>query len=89
MASSIASTLQQMSLGFGLALGSLIAGWFLGSLSQTDQAAVTNALHHSFLTLGALTILSSLMFWTLRDADGDIVSRGVAPTPAAADVAPE
>lgn len=76
MASTIASTLQQMSMSFGLACGSLITGWYLGDLPQTDRVAVTNALHHAFLTLGGLTILSSLSFWTLRSADGEKVSKG-------------
>jgi EmrB/QacA subfamily drug resistance transporter len=76
MATSIASTCQQMSLSFGLACGSLIAGWYLGSLPQTEQVAVTSALHRTFLTVGGLTILSSLSFWTLRPDDGDNVSRG-------------
>jgi MFS family permease len=74
MASTIASSLQQMSMSFGLACGSLITGWYLGELSQTDQVAVTTALHHSFLTLGGLTLLSSLSFWTLRADDGKSVS---------------
>lgn len=76
MATSIASTCQQMSLSFGLACGSLIASWYLGNLPQTEPVAVTNALHHTFLTIGGLTILSSLSFWTLRPSDGDNVSRG-------------
>ena len=76
LAASIASTFQQMSLSFGLACGSLIAGWYLGGLPQTEQAAVTNALHHTFLTVGSLTMLSSLAFWTLRPGDGESVSRG-------------
>jgi EmrB/QacA subfamily drug resistance transporter len=76
MATSIASTFQQMSLSFGLACGSLIAGWYLGDLPQTEQAALTSALHHTFLTVGALTMLSSLSFWTLRPDDGVNVSRG-------------
>ena len=76
LAASIASTFQQMSMSFGLACGSLIAGWYLGGLPQSEQAAVTNALHHTFLTVGALTILSSFSFWTLRPGDGDSVSRG-------------
>ena len=76
MASTIASTLQQISMSFGLACGSLIAAWYLGDLPQTDRVAVTNALHHAFLTLGGLTILSSLSFWTLRSGDGESVSRG-------------
>ncbi|MEO8600652.1 MAG: DHA2 family efflux MFS transporter permease subunit [bacterium] len=75
MASTIASSLQQMSMSFGLACGSLITGWYLGGLPQTDQLAVTQALHYAFLTLGGLTILSSLTFWTLRPEDGESISR--------------
>jgi EmrB/QacA subfamily drug resistance transporter len=76
MASTISSSLQQMSMSFGLACGSLIAGWYLGDLPQTDRAAVTTALHYAFLTLGGLTMLSSLSFWSLRPRDGESVSRG-------------
>jgi len=75
MATSIASTMQQMSLSFGLACGSLIAGWYLGNLPQTDHLAVTGALHKTFITVGALTMLSALSFRTLRPDDGDNVSR--------------
>lgn len=77
MASTIASSMQQMSMSFGLACGSLIAGWYLGGLPQTDQTAVTTALHHAFLTVGGLTMLSSLSFWSLHPRDGESVSRGV------------
>ena len=76
MASTIASSLQQLSMSFGLACGSLVTAWYLGDLPQTDRAAVTHALHHTFLTLGGLTVLSSLSFWTLRSDDGESVSRG-------------
>jgi EmrB/QacA subfamily drug resistance transporter len=76
MASTIASSLQQLSASFGLACGSLITAWYLGDLPQSDQAAVTHALHYAFLTLGALTMLSSLTFWTLRADDGESVSKG-------------
>jgi len=76
MASTIASSLQQMSMSFGLACGSLVTAWFLGDLLQSDRVAVTNALHHAFLTLGALTMISSLSFWTLRAKDGESVSQG-------------
>lgn len=75
MASTIASSMQQMSMSFGLACGSLVAGWYLGGLPQTDQTAVINALHHAFLTLGIITAVSSLSFWTLKPHDGDSVSR--------------
>jgi MFS family permease len=76
MASTIASSLQQLSMSFGLACGSLVTAWYLGDLPQSDQAAVTTALHHAFLTLGVLTMISSLSFWTLRANDGESVSRG-------------
>ncbi len=78
MASSIASSMQQLSLSFGLACGSLITAWYIGDLPQTDRLAVTSALHHAFLTLGVLTLLSSLSFWALKPGDGDSVSRGSA-----------
>ena len=82
MASTIASTMQQMSLSFGFATASLVAGWYLGNLPQTDAAAVTTALHRAFLTLAVLTWLSSLAFRTLRPDDGESVSKGMAATPA-------
>ena len=80
MASTIASSLQQLSMSFGLACGSLVTAWYLGDLPQSDQVAVTSALHHAFLTLGALTIVSSLSFWTLRPDDGESVSQGQSPS---------
>ena len=76
MASSIASSFQQLSMSFGLAVGSLVTAWYLGDLPQSDRIAVMNALHHAFLTLGAVTLVSSLAFWTLRKNDGESVSQG-------------
>lgn len=70
MANTIASTTQQLSMSFGLACGSLLTGWYLGGLPQTDQIAVTNALHAAFITLGIATIVASLSFWTLHREDG-------------------
>jgi hypothetical protein len=86
MASTIASTFQQMSMSFGLACGSLIAAWYLGSHLQTDHAAVMSALHRAFLTLAGATILTSLSFWTLRAQDGESVSRGTPKPVQTADV---
>jgi EmrB/QacA subfamily drug resistance transporter len=76
MASTIASTLQQMSLSFGLALASLVTVFYLDGLPQSDHVAVARALHHGFLTLGAVTLLSSASFWTLHRNDGESVSKG-------------
>jgi EmrB/QacA subfamily drug resistance transporter len=78
MASTMASSMQQLAQSFGLATGSLVAGWFLAGLPQTDRVLVTDALHHAFLTLAAITIVSSTTFWKLRRNDGEAVSRGTA-----------
>ena len=78
MASTLASTLQQMSMSFGLAFGSLITAYFLGGLPQSDRVAVTASLHHAFLALAVLTMVSSAAFWTLRPQDGESVSKGSA-----------
>lgn len=77
MASTIASSTQQLSISFGLAFASIVAGLYIGDLPQSDHEAITHALHYAFLTLGGLTLLSSLSFWSLRKNDGDNVSRGV------------
>ena len=76
MASTMASTMQQLSMSFGLACGSLITGFYLAGLPQTDPVAVSTALHYAFLTLAVLTLLSSLSFRALRNDDGESVSRG-------------
>jgi len=78
-ASTLASSFQQLSMSFGLAFGSLITAWYLGDVPQTDRAAVTSALHHAFITLAVLTLVSSLSFRALRASDGENVSKGVAP----------
>jgi MFS family permease len=83
MANSIASTAQMMALSFGVAFASLLAGWFIGRTPQTDTVAFIRALHHSYLALGAVTILSSFIFWRLQPNDGNNVSNRAA-TPEAA-----
>jgi EmrB/QacA subfamily drug resistance transporter len=79
MASTISSSIQQLSMSFGLATGSLITAWFLGDVPQTNHAMVTQALHHAFLALSVLTVCSSAVFWRLRRNDGESISRGAKP----------
>ena len=62
MASTIASSMQQLAMSFGLACGSLVAAAYLGETSQSNSLAVTHALHNTFLTMGGITMLSSLVF---------------------------
>ncbi|MEO6874035.1 MAG: DHA2 family efflux MFS transporter permease subunit [Opitutaceae bacterium] len=73
-ASSIASTGQQLSLSFGVAFGSLVAGWFLRGLNQSNPAEIIPALHKAFVTMGVLTMVSSITFWWLHRDDGNNVS---------------
>jgi len=79
MASTIGSSMQQLSMSFGLACGSLMTAWFLGDIPQTDRLAVCQALHHAFMLLGGVTMLSSLSFWALRQDDGSAVSQVASP----------
>ncbi|QJE00264.1 DHA2 family efflux MFS transporter permease subunit [Massilia forsythiae] len=88
MASTIASSFQQLSMSFGLASGSLVTAWFLGRVPQTNQPMVTQALHHAFIALAVTTMLSSLVFWRLRRSDGESISKGKAATAVAQDPAP-
>ena len=76
MASTMSSSFQQLSMSFGLAAGSLVTGWFLGQVPQTNQVLVTNALHYAFWALAIMTVLSAGIFWRLRRQDGDSISRG-------------
>ena len=69
-------------MSFGLACASLITALFLGAAPQSNQADVTLALHHAFLVLAVVTVLSSLSFWGLHRDDGTSVSGAmVADTP--------
>jgi MFS family permease len=73
-ASSIASTAQQLSLSFAVAVVSLISAWYLGNFDQTDPTYVVPALQKALLTMGGLTVLSSLSFLGLHSTDGDNMS---------------
>jgi MFS family permease len=73
-ASSISATAQQLSLSFGVALGSLVAGWFLGPVDQRDPGQAIPALHQAFLTLGIITIVSAVTFIGLGKHDGNNIS---------------
>ena len=74
MASTIASSLQQLSMSFGLACGLIVTAWFLDGLPQTNHPAILSAISRAFICLGMLTVLSSLTFKTLRANDGEAVS---------------
>ncbi|WP_297753420.1 DHA2 family efflux MFS transporter permease subunit [Hydrogenophaga sp.] len=76
MASTISSTLQQMSMSFGVATASLVAALFIPDRFHSNPAELIHGIHQAFLALGALTVLSALVFRELRADDGLAVSRG-------------
>jgi MFS family permease len=84
MASTIASTMQQMSMSFGVAVASLTAAFFIPDRLHGVAGEMIHGVHLAFLTLGGLTIFSSLVFSKLREDDGNTVSRGRVRQPAVA-----
>ena len=74
-ASSIASTMQQMSMSFGVATASLATAFFIPDRFHSSAPALIHGLHAAFLVLGGMTILSTIVFSELRSMDGDVASR--------------
>jgi hypothetical protein len=64
-----------MALSFGVATASVVASWFLGGVDNADTLRFVSGLQRAFLTLGALTIVSSFVFRGLRGDDGNTVSQ--------------
>ena len=69
-ASSIASTLQQLSISFGVAAAGLTTVFFVPDSLKSNPGAMTHGLHEAFLALGAFTVLSTLVFARLKRNDG-------------------
>jgi EmrB/QacA subfamily drug resistance transporter len=81
-ASSIASTMQQMSISFGVALASLAAAWFIPDRFHSTSPQMIEGIHKAFVFLGGLTLLSTTIFTELKSTDGSVASRHqvLAPT---------
>jgi EmrB/QacA subfamily drug resistance transporter len=73
-ASTIASTGQQLSLSFGVATASLVTALFVPA-SHTAPLEVVSGIHRAFIALGIATIVSTVVFRTLRRDDGAAVSQ--------------
>jgi EmrB/QacA subfamily drug resistance transporter len=74
-ASTIASTMQQMSISFGVASASLVTAFFIPDRFHSSGPEMIHGIHEAFLVLGGLTVLSTLIFAELRSGDGDNVSQ--------------
>jgi EmrB/QacA subfamily drug resistance transporter len=73
-ASTIASTMQQMSISFGVATASLATAFFIPDRFHTNAPEMIHGIHRAFLVLGGLTVLSAIVFRELKKEDGDTVS---------------
>ncbi len=73
-ASSIASTMQQMSISFGVATAGLATAFFVPSV-HTHPAEMIRGIHKALIGLGILTIVSTIVFRSLKSGDGDDVSQ--------------
>lgn len=69
-ATSIASTMQQLALSFGVALCALLLRYFSGNTHQQFKLTVP-MFHHTFMAIGLITALSSLVFTGLKREDGN------------------
>jgi MFS family permease len=72
-ASSIASTAQQMSVSFGVAAAGLATAFFVPR-THSDPTQMIHGIHKALIALGVLTIVSTIVFRSLRTGDGDDVS---------------
>ena len=74
-ASSIASTTQQLSISFGVAIAGLATAFFVPDAIRSNPTTMIHGIHKAFLCLGVLTILSTIVFRTLKSDDGVNVSQ--------------
>ena len=81
-ASTIASTMQQMSISFGVASASLVTAIFIPDRFHTSAPQMIHGIHEAFLILGTLTIISAIVFRELHSTDGSAVSQHKAILPA-------
>jgi len=72
-ASSIASTMQQMSISFGVAIAGLATAFFVPT-GHAQPAEMIHGLHKALVALGILTLISTIVFRSLKPGDGDAVS---------------
>jgi EmrB/QacA subfamily drug resistance transporter len=73
-ASSIASTMQQMSISFGVATAGLATAFFVPSTGQSGATEMIHGIHKALVALGILTIISTIVFRSLKPGDGNKVS---------------
>jgi EmrB/QacA subfamily drug resistance transporter len=74
-ASSIASTMQQMSISFAVASASLVIALFIPDRFHVSAPEMIHGIHRALFVLGGITVFSTIVFRELRSTDGDTTSR--------------
>jgi MFS family permease len=74
-ASTIASTVQQLAVSFGIATASLAAALFIPDRLHASAPQLIHGIHLALLGLALLTIASTIVFARLKSQDGAAVSR--------------
>jgi EmrB/QacA subfamily drug resistance transporter len=74
-ASSIASTMQQMSMSFGVAIAGLATTFFVPDTVRSNRLLFIKGIHDAFIALGVFTMASTVVFHTLKAGDGSNVSQ--------------
>jgi EmrB/QacA subfamily drug resistance transporter len=80
-ASTIASTMQQMAISFGVASASLAAALFIPDRFHPNAPEMIHGIHRAFLALGGWTVLSTFVFRKLNSGDGAAVTHHKAALP--------
>jgi EmrB/QacA subfamily drug resistance transporter len=75
MASSIFSTMQQMSISFGITCAGLATEVFIPAGLPLGRGEMIHGIQESFVVLGAFTLASTTIFRKLESADGESVIR--------------
>jgi MFS family permease len=73
--SSIAGTMQQMSISLGVAIAGIATAVSLPANARANQPVFLHGIHEAFIALGVFTALSSWVFSRLKSSDGESVSQ--------------
>jgi EmrB/QacA subfamily drug resistance transporter len=79
-ATSIMSTVQQLSQSFGVAVSAIGIQFFMNYFSEASEITV-NILRHVFMVMGVITLLSIAIFIRLKSGDGQAMISNSQPSP--------
>lgn len=69
-ATSIMSTVQQLSQSFGVAISAILISIFTSKANGNQHLLTESIFQHTFITMGFLTLFSSIVFFYMKSEDG-------------------